>query len=156
MATAIKFSRLEKTPRFHVRGATKIYRRECWEQIGGLWPAAGWGIIDSRGVPKAPYYYLRRSWRPWQITVTDEGLDGLHLHITNESAEPLDQVLDADLDRTLAGELDRGAHASAFHRMIQRSSSFNRKLMANPISAITNRPTYMRATAKVSHALQIM
>lgn len=53
-----------------------------------LWPGAGWGIIDSLGLPKAAYYYLRRSWQTRQITVTDEGLDGLHLHISNETAEP--------------------------------------------------------------------
>lgn len=39
--------KLEETPRFHVRGATKIYRRECWESIGGLWPAPGWDTIDE-------------------------------------------------------------------------------------------------------------
>src|SRR5271170_5513575 len=38
---------IEKNPRFHVRGATKIYRRACWEAIGGLWPAAGWDTIDE-------------------------------------------------------------------------------------------------------------
>ena len=38
---------LESNPRFHVRGATKIYRRGCWEAIGGLWPAAGWDTIDE-------------------------------------------------------------------------------------------------------------
>ena len=54
-----------------------------------LWPAAGWGIIDGLGLPKAAYYYLRRSWFARQITLTDEGLDGLHLHVTNETAEPL-------------------------------------------------------------------
>lgn len=37
----------EKTPMFHVRGATKIYRRECWEGIGGLFPAAGWDTFDE-------------------------------------------------------------------------------------------------------------
>jgi poly-beta-1,6-N-acetyl-D-glucosamine synthase len=37
----------EECPRFHVRGATKIYRRECWEQIGGLQPAPGWDTIDE-------------------------------------------------------------------------------------------------------------
>lgn len=31
--------KLEENPRFHVRGATKIYRRGCWEAIGGLWAA---------------------------------------------------------------------------------------------------------------------
>jgi poly-beta-1,6-N-acetyl-D-glucosamine synthase len=39
--------RVEENPRFHVRGATKIYRRECWEAIGGLWPAPGWDTIDE-------------------------------------------------------------------------------------------------------------
>src|SRR5262249_32695115 len=34
-------------PAFHVRGATKIYRRECWEQIGGLIRASGWDTVDE-------------------------------------------------------------------------------------------------------------
>jgi beta-mannosidase len=54
-----------------------------------LWPGAGWGILDSLGQPKAAYYYLRRAWASRQITLTDEGLDGLHLHIINETAQPL-------------------------------------------------------------------
>ena len=52
-----------------------------------LWPAAGWGIVDSNGIPKAAYYYLRRTWQNRQITITDEGLNGLHLHLLNETAE---------------------------------------------------------------------
>jgi glycosyltransferase involved in cell wall biosynthesis len=39
--------RLEANPRFHVRGATKIYRRACWKAIGGLWRAPGWDTIDE-------------------------------------------------------------------------------------------------------------
>lgn len=39
--------KLEVNPRFHVRGATKIYRRACWEAIGGLWPGPGWDTIDE-------------------------------------------------------------------------------------------------------------
>ena len=38
---------LEPCPVFHVRGATKIYRRECWEQIGGLKVLTGWDTIDE-------------------------------------------------------------------------------------------------------------
>jgi len=34
-------------PAYHVRGATKIYRRECWQAIGGLVQAAGWDIVDE-------------------------------------------------------------------------------------------------------------
>jgi biofilm PGA synthesis N-glycosyltransferase PgaC len=36
-----------KDPAFHVRGATKIYRRECWRQIGHLYPVAGWDTLDE-------------------------------------------------------------------------------------------------------------
>jgi biofilm PGA synthesis N-glycosyltransferase PgaC len=39
--------RLEPCPKFHVRGATKIYRRACWEGIGGFWPAPGWDTFDE-------------------------------------------------------------------------------------------------------------
>lgn len=39
--------KVEENPRFHVRGATKVYRRACWDAIGGLWPAPGWDTIDE-------------------------------------------------------------------------------------------------------------
>jgi glycosyltransferase involved in cell wall biosynthesis len=39
--------KLEAAPRFHVRGATKIYKKACWEAIGGLMPAAGWDTVDE-------------------------------------------------------------------------------------------------------------
>jgi len=38
---------VEPTPQFHVRGATKIYRRACWEQIGGVIRGAGWDTLDE-------------------------------------------------------------------------------------------------------------
>lgn len=38
---------LENCPAFHVRGATKIYRRACWDAIGGFWPAPGWDTMDE-------------------------------------------------------------------------------------------------------------
>lgn len=34
-------------PPFHVRGATKIYRRACWEGIAPLVRAPGWDTIDE-------------------------------------------------------------------------------------------------------------
>jgi poly-beta-1,6-N-acetyl-D-glucosamine synthase len=34
-------------PAFHVRGATKIYRRACWEAIGGLLRQPGWDTLDE-------------------------------------------------------------------------------------------------------------
>jgi glycosyltransferase involved in cell wall biosynthesis len=38
---------VEKHPEFHVRGTTKIYRRKCWEEIGGLIKHLGWDTIDE-------------------------------------------------------------------------------------------------------------
>jgi glycosyltransferase involved in cell wall biosynthesis len=34
-------------PRFHVRGATKIYRHECWQKIGGIFRGTGWDTLDE-------------------------------------------------------------------------------------------------------------
>lgn len=39
--------KLEPGPAFHVRGATKIYKRECWDRLGGLVAAPGWDTIDE-------------------------------------------------------------------------------------------------------------
>lgn len=38
---------LERNPMFHVRGATKIYRRRCWDAIEGLIEAPGWDTVDE-------------------------------------------------------------------------------------------------------------
>jgi poly-beta-1,6-N-acetyl-D-glucosamine synthase len=39
--------KMEQHPLFHVRGATKIYKRECWDAIGGLLRAPGWDTLDE-------------------------------------------------------------------------------------------------------------
>jgi biofilm PGA synthesis N-glycosyltransferase PgaC len=38
---------LEDPSRDHVRGPTKVYRRACFEAIGGLVPALGWDGVDE-------------------------------------------------------------------------------------------------------------
>jgi glycosyltransferase involved in cell wall biosynthesis len=37
----------EKHPHFHVRGATKIYRRECWDAIGGIVVSQCYDTVDE-------------------------------------------------------------------------------------------------------------
>jgi glycosyltransferase involved in cell wall biosynthesis len=37
----------EKNPIFHVRGATKIYKKGCWDRLGGLIRAPGWDTLDE-------------------------------------------------------------------------------------------------------------
>jgi poly-beta-1,6-N-acetyl-D-glucosamine synthase len=38
---------LEANPVFHVRGPIKLYKRSCWDAIGGLIKAAGWDTVDE-------------------------------------------------------------------------------------------------------------
>lgn len=39
--------KLEKNPIFHVRGATKVYKKDCWDALGGLLKAPGWDTLDE-------------------------------------------------------------------------------------------------------------
>jgi beta-mannosidase len=52
-----------------------------------LLPGPGWGIIDSTGEPKPVWYGLRRAFRPVQVLLTDEGTNGLDVHVINEFAD---------------------------------------------------------------------
>ena len=49
-----------------------------------LWPGAGWGIVDSTGLPKAPYFHLKRVLQPLLLAISDEGTNGLKIHVVNE------------------------------------------------------------------------
>lgn len=71
-----------------------------------LWPGAGWGITDSFGMPKAAYWYLKRAWVTQAVFFTDEGLDGLKVHVINESSSPLN----ATVEITLLQSIRKSAH----------------------------------------------
>ena len=58
-----------------------------------LIPGAGVGLIDSTGVPKAPFYALARVNAPVALLAVDEGLNGLRLHVCNDGPEALDGTL---------------------------------------------------------------
>ncbi len=51
-----------------------------------LMPGAGWGVVDSWGEPKSAYFGLKRAFRNLQVLFTDEGINGLRLHLINETA----------------------------------------------------------------------
>lgn len=59
------------TDKDHIRGAFKAYRKECFEQIGGLKPAMGWDTVDE----------LLCKFYNWKV-VTDETLKVKHLKPT--------------------------------------------------------------------------
>lgn len=54
-----------------------------------LWPGAGWGLLDDKGAPKACWHALKRVLQPVTVLISDEGLNGLHLHAVNECAQTL-------------------------------------------------------------------
>ncbi len=64
-----------------------------------LWPGAGWGIVDSTGLPKAAFYFVRRVLQPVALLTTDEGLDGLALHAINDTEAPIEAELELALYR---------------------------------------------------------
>lgn len=83
---------VEECPRFHVRGATKIYRRKCWEEIGGLWPAPGWDTIDE----------LRAQMLGWKTETFDE-IKVLHQRLTGTAESLWKNLVKNGLARYAAG-----------------------------------------------------
>ncbi|MCE9607256.1 MAG: glycoside hydrolase family 2 protein [Planctomycetia bacterium] len=93
-----------------------------------LWPGAGWGFVDATGLPKAAYYYLRRSWQTRQLTLTDEGLNGLELHLTNETGEACEATVELTLLKEPNVVVARHAVAVALEPRSQRCLSSDEML----------------------------
>lgn len=70
-----------RRPGSDCRGALVWFHRD-------LQPGAGWGLLDHTGHPKAAYWYFERAARPLALLVSDEGLNGLAIHLVNERASP--------------------------------------------------------------------
>jgi beta-mannosidase len=56
-------------------------------------------VLDDRGGPKVAWWYLRRAFAPVAIWLTDEGLDGVDVHIANDRPQPLAAQLRVSLYR---------------------------------------------------------
>ncbi len=62
-----------------------------------LWPSAGWGVVDAAGAPKAAWWYLKRALAPIAAHISDEGGNGLFVHVANDAGEPLAAELELAL-----------------------------------------------------------
>jgi len=67
-----------------------------------LWPGSGWGVVDSLGEPKSSYFGLKRAFKTLSVILTDEGINGLHLHIINET--PVEKSVRLSLNCLRDGE----------------------------------------------------
>lgn len=57
-------------------------------QSADLTPGCGWGLLDALGKAKPALAILRRVCLPRAVWTTDEGLDGIDIHLANDQPEP--------------------------------------------------------------------
>ena len=57
----------------------------------------GWGLLDAAGRPKAPWWPLRGVLAPRAVLVTDEGLDGILVHLVNDCGALVEGGLTVEL-----------------------------------------------------------
>lgn len=101
-------ARLQAEDPVHYRRLSRLLSADLMEEAIGEWrrpaspcdgalvwmlkdltPGPGWGVVESNGIPKLAWHGLRRAFRPVQVAVTDEGLNGLGVHVINEANTPL-------------------------------------------------------------------
>ena len=92
------------------------WRRARSSCAGGLvWtlndpvPGAGWGVFDSDGEAKAPYWYLKRALAPVAVWMTDEGSNGIAVHVANDTPEAWKVQLDVTLHRREGTAVEHGS-----------------------------------------------
>jgi beta-mannosidase len=81
------------------RGALVLWLKD-------MLPGAGLGVLDHSGEPKVAYHHLRRALAPIAVWSTDEGVNGVAVHVANDRPEPLHARLRVALYRDLEARMD--------------------------------------------------
>ena len=85
-----------RRPTSTCNGALVLFLRD-------LWAGAGWGLIDDKGLPKPCFHYLKQVLQPLAVSISDEGVNGLFVHVLNEHAQ--DRPIELELTAWRAGEV---------------------------------------------------
>lgn len=64
-----------------------------------LWAGAGWGLLDDVGAPKAAFHGCRRALAPIAAFISEEGTNGLDLHLVNDPGRALAARIEVALYR---------------------------------------------------------
>nr|WP_246282173.1 glycoside hydrolase family 2 protein [Paraburkholderia caffeinitolerans] len=93
-------------------------------QLQDLRAGAGWGTIDALGRPKSAWHGLAQVLQPVQAVITDEGLNGLDIHLVNDGAHALAPQLELVCLRDGAVTVARGSRTVELApRSVQRVSA---------------------------------
>lgn len=79
---------------------------------------SGWGNLDNKGNPKAPYYHLKRAWNPIALVIVDQGVNGLKLVVHNDRPDDFVGRVDLSFHRAdgvmvHAGSVDINLNATS-------------------------------------------
>ncbi len=99
-------------------GALAIAQRD-------LRPGPGWGLVDAAGRPKATWWALARTAAPLAVLCTDEGVNGLAVHLVHDGPG------------TVSGTVEVGLHGAA--HLIEAASA--------PVTVPGHGATVLRADA---------
>ena len=105
-----------RRPASSCRGAMILFLRD-------LWAGAGWGVIDDAGVPKACYYYLKRVLQPLSVILSDEGVNGLFIHVLNERGD--DRQVELELSAWRQGDIRVASGKKSLTVPARSSQSFS-------------------------------
>jgi beta-mannosidase len=91
-------------------------------------PGPGWGLISNTGIPKSSYYFLKRILAPRAMWFVDGGVNGLRVHVANDTASVLSGRLTLRLCRDDGRVIEEAALDIAVASHAQSAFGFDRCL----------------------------